>query len=216
MIVNLFKSYLNDTVIELMGEVSVSSPSTSALSGIPQIFYINYNDVEPRLILQLLDDSGNPIDLTAPPQGVDFSLSCVMAFTTTLENQINSSVNQLTSSYDTRFDTNCILSIDSEVLYVSGITQDHPNNLSILKVQRGSNAAPHYVGAEIRVVRSKPIVSIFDSKVGKIKVVWQQKDTNMPGDYNLEIVLSRTQGASLVRWSIYPIAVTVQENYDLK
>ena len=58
--------------------------------------------------------------------------------------------------------------------------------------------------------------SIFDSKVGKIKVVWQQKDTNMPGDYNLEIVLSRTQGASLVRWSIYPIAVTVQENYDLK
>jgi hypothetical protein len=216
MLVKIYRSYLNDAVIEEVGKVSLTDVTVSSVSGVAQEFTLKYKDVEPRMILQLLDNGETPLDLTSPPQGRDFDLSCAMAFKSTLQNQINSNISSLASSYDPRFDTNCLLSIDSEVFYVTGVTHDHPSNLSYLKVERKGNTAPHYVGATIRVVRSTPSISIFDYKTGKIKITWQQTDTNMPGTYDLEITLSRVEGASLVRWSIYPISVTVQEDYDLR
>jgi hypothetical protein len=216
MLVKIFRSYLNDAVIEEVGNVLLENAAISRLSGVAQEFAIKYKDVEPRMILQFLDNGENPIDLTAPPQGRDFDITCAMAFTATLQNQINSSIKQLTSSYDPRFTTNCVLSLDSEVLYVTEVTHEHPSNLSYLKVERRGNAAPHYVGANIRVVRSTPSVRIFDYKTGKIKITWQQSDTDMPGDYDLEITLSRIEGASLVRWSVYPLSVSVKEDYDLR
>jgi hypothetical protein len=212
--IQLYRSYLADTVIEEVGTVTQNEAGSSD-SG--SDFTLNYKDVEPGLIIQMLNDSGDPIDLSPPPQGSNFTLTSALAFTATLQNQINSTTNLLTSTYDARFDLNSILSIDEEIFYVIGVSHDRPNNISSLRVDtRSSNSDVHYMGTPIRVIRTKPSIRIFDAVTGKLKITWQQTDTNMPGEYDLEITLSRPQGSSLVRWSIYPIRIVVTSDYDLK
>ena len=180
-------------------------------------FVLKYRDTEPRMVLQFLT-VGSPYDYPVSLERVsneDIELSCSMGFSTSLVGNINTLTERITSTYDVRFDVNSIITIDNEQMQVIFVSHDYTQNKTYLKVQRLGKRTVHYMGAIIRVIKCSPAMSIYNRSLGMIKVDWSADDTSSPGSYELEVTVTRGSGENYFKWSVIPIRVRVDTDYNL-
>lgn len=216
MIVRLYKSYMNGVALEQLTDINLDSSVISTDTG--DDFVLRYQDVEPKLVLQFIVTSSDSTEVPisfAQVSSEDVQLSCSMCFTSTLIGQINSLSTQIISSYDPRFTNKSILSIDQEKVLVLSVSHNYPINQTYLTVQRSSSPATHYADTLIRVVRTNPSISLLDRSQGTVQINWLPADTDSPGLYYLEVTVTRGSGDSYLKWSLSPIRMRVDEDYNL-
>ena len=212
MLIRLHRSFMLGTVLEKFTDLSLDVPEIIIVAA--DEFIMKYKDIEPKLIVQYLvvnDTVETPISLVNTTNN-ELLLSCSMGYKTTLTGQINSLTDRIISSYDARFTNTSILSIDGERMLILDVSHNYPSNLTYLKVERTGTKTSHYIGANIRVIRTSPSIEVFNALLGMVKVDWTEEDTNSPGLYELEVTVSR--GAA-IKWSVLPIRVRVDEDYNL-
>jgi hypothetical protein len=216
MIIKIYQSFLNDAVQIYTSEVSLEDPTTATATGLFSRFTLGYGDYEPSMILQFLINDDDPIDLSPPAGSSSWSFSSALGFKSTLKNLISAETNQLKTSLDLRYNNKCTLSVNSEKMYVTDVRHDFYLNLSFLSVERRGTRLIHHPETEIRVVRSTPTVTMLEAAAGKVKITWSSTDTDAPGDYELEVTLSRLEGSHQVRFSVLPLLLTVLKDYNLE
>ena len=216
MIARIYKSYLLNTILEFFTDINISSSADGGGDG----FVLKYKDVEPKLIIKLLildnslEEKEIPISFQ-PVSNQEFEFFCSMGYKTTLIGQVNSTINKIPSSFDLRLNDTSIISIDNEKMLIQEVSHDPSLGLSYLKVQRGSNKTSHYNNSNIRVIRTNPDISVFSSVQGMLKIDWKPTDTDAPGSYILEITVKRGIGSSYLKWTVLPISILIQQDYDL-
>jgi hypothetical protein len=216
MVIKIYQSFLNDAVQLYSASVTLDDPTTATATGLFQKFSLGYKDHEPSMIIQFMANEDDVIDLSPPAGASSWTLAAALGFKTSLKSMVNSETDRIKTSLDLRYNANCILAIDSEKMYVTNVTHDYHLGLSYLTVERRGTLSAHYPESEVRVVRSIPSVIMLDASTGKVKVSWTSEDTDAPGDYELEVTLSRVEGTHLVRWSVVPLLVTVVKDYNLE
>lgn len=212
--VSIYRSFNLDAVVEHITDVTYANTAASQVA--ETSFSIIQNNFEPSMILKFFDDSNNPIDFSPTASHVPFNITCSMGFRTTLLNQINTSISRLLSSYDSRFDTSCYLTIDQEKMKVIGVTENKILGRIYLTIKRLTQPAQqHYRDSAIRVIRSYPTVQFLDAENGIVKVLWTERDVQKIGDYELEINFSRQVSSQKSSWAITPIRVSILDDYQL-
>lgn len=212
MVIRLHRAFMLGTVIEKFTDLALDVPEIVTLSA--NEFIMKYKDVEPKLILQylIINDTVETLVSLINTTNNELLLSCSMGFKTILMGQINSLTDRVISSYDIRFTNKSTLSIEGEKMLVLGVSHDYSSNLTYLKVERTGTKDSHYTGANIRVVRTSPSIEVFNALQGMVMIDWTEEDTSSPGLYELEVTVSR---GSAIKWSVLPIQVRVDEDYNL-
>lgn len=216
MIVKVYRCFMNGVVLDWFANLKLDEVYQSIANNTDE-FVLKYKDTEPRMVLQFLV-AGSPDDYPISLERVsnqDVELSCSMGFSTSLIGNINSLTDRITSTYDIRFDTKSIISIDNEQMQVIAVSHDYSQNKTYLKVQRLGPRTVHYMGAIIRVIKCSPAMSIYNRSLGMIKVDWSTSDTSHPGNYELEVTVTRGSGENYFKWSVIPIRVRVDPDYNL-
>lgn len=206
---------MNGAVLDWFANLSLDDVNQSL--NIIDEFVLKYKDTEPKMVLQFVI-AGSPDDYPVSLERVsnqDVELSCTMGFTTSLVGNINTLTDRVTSTYDIRFNTESIITIDNEQMQVIGVSHDYAQNKTYLKVQRLGPRSVHYMGAIIRVIKCFPSMSIHNRTLGMIRVDWNASDTSHPGNYELEVTVTRGSGENYFKWSIIPIRVRVDSDYNL-
>jgi hypothetical protein len=215
MVIKIFQSFLNDAVQLYSASVTLDDPTTATATGLFQRFSLGYKDHEPSMILQFMADEDTIIDLSPPAGASSWMLTAALGFKTSLMSLVNTETNRIKTSMDLRYSNKCILAIDAEQMFVTDVSHDNHLGLSYLTVERSGNVSAHYPDAEVRVVRTKPVITMLDVATGKVKISWTSDDTDAPGDYELEATLTRIDGSHTVRWSVVPLLITITKDYDL-
>lgn len=224
MIARVYRSYLLDTVREQFVDIDISAVASVASNQLYE-FILKYKDVDPKLIIQFLAAEDvestilTPVSLERVTGSSDFGFYCSLGYTTTLVGQINSMTDKVISSIDTRLNNKSSLSIDQEPMNILSVTHDHILGQSFLKVSRQeAYRTSHYIGSSIKVIRTHPSVSIFNRALGMIKITWLPTDTDSPGNYDIELLITCGSGDAYVKWTVLPqyFKIRIDPDYDLR
>lgn len=215
MIVKMYRCFMSGVVLDWFANLSLDDVN-QAFNMIDD-FVLKYKDTEPKLVLQFVV-AGSPDDYPVSLERVsnqDVELSCTMGFTTSLVGNINTLTDRITSTYDVRFNDKSIITIDNEQMQVIAVSHDYSQNKTYLKVQRLGNRSVHYMNTVIRVIHGFPSMSIHNRSLGMIRVDWSATDTDVPGNYELEISITRGSGENYFKWSVIPIHIRIDPDYNL-
>lgn len=208
--ISINNSFNFDSLIEEVSSVSYTSGTSTVLG---TDFSIIQGDLEPNLILVFSDDNNSPINFSSTLNTPNYSIQCTMGFNLTLISQINKTTTQMTTSYDARLDSRCILNIDNEQIQITNINHNLVLGYSYLTVIRSSEPQVHYRNSTVGVISSYPNISFYDAVNGKIKITWSDQDTSKPGIYHLKLVFSRVSDGLTSKWTITPISIEVKPRY---
>ena len=211
--IEVCRSFNLDTVIETVTTVTYSTAINTAITD--NRFTIVQNNIEPSMILRFSSSDGTPIDFSPSVATPRFLLSSVFGFKTTLLNQLNTTTNRLTCTFDDRFDTSCILSIDTERMLISRVSHNKVLNQTYLTVVRDIGPAQHYRNSVIRVIKSSPSIGFLDAITGIVKIYWTERETSQIGIYELEVTFDRTTGGVRSKWTVSPITMEIIQDYSL-